>query len=159
MKLFVFVLAILTAISIASSHLEERQSESNRTTPPSNIAPKEGALKVHNFKLSGDGCPEKSSGFVTYLDDSTFTFIFDNFTSLNSLTRGNGVFAVNRTCVIDITMTLPPLYKLINFKVQSRGYSQVGKGASSGGNVLFYYFNATSRVCLYLLFLLWFMFD
>jgi hypothetical protein len=72
MKLCIILLATLSTIingaALVHSGLTLRQD-----------VPKDAVIVITSFSLNGEGCPEKSSGSIKYIDGATLTIIFDKF--------------------------------------------------------------------------------
>lgn len=96
--------------------------------------PGDRLARVKDFTVVGDGCPEKSSGRVKYLDETIVTLIFDKFRVFN--VPGNGD---NRTttigCQVDIHLSYPKCLDYSTMNQAIRGDMKLDKTASAKINV------------------------
>lgn len=121
MKLITSLLALLpthlTLITAAS--LLDRQTTNDRT------------VKISKFALTGNGCPDKTSGSVKYVDNATLTLIFDKFQAFNVPGQGS-TRTTSLGCDITIDLDYASRFRDGNLTEQIRGEGTIGRNASGG---------------------------
>ena len=79
--------------------------------------PKDAAIIIDSFSLVGDGCPEKSSASIKYIDGATLTLIFDKFRAFSF--PGNKELGVG--CAITVNLINQAAYKSAQLRDKIRG--------------------------------------
>jgi len=120
MKLTLLILTALASTINGAALLAER------IVPRQNNPPPNASLKITSYKLVGNGCPEKTSGSIKYLDGATLTLIFDKFHAYSLPGKRN----VTVECEVTVELDFVSRFKAGNLTDILRGDATIPKDAT-----------------------------